>query len=504
VLIIVASLFVDVYVPNTATPSSKLPVKVWIYGGSNEAGSISDATYNGCFAAANTIVVSVNYRVGPLGWLALPDLGISGNFGTQDQLLALAWVQANIASFGGDPARVLLFGQSAGADDSFVLATLPQALKLIYAAALESGSGRTVATVQQVTPWNRQFVRKAGCSDLACIRAVSLEKLNETEFNFNGSSSTSTNSVPGAETLLQNAGKGDTWGPTVDGAVIPVQPLAAGLRVPAIVGSNSQEGTLFVLGTYHARAFSLNESDYEAFLSYNFGRAASDVNATYPLSKFGSAGSFPPPAFAAISAVITAYAYKCPAHRALRTGLKNGVGVFAYSFNHTPSCSWYQDIPANKAIINLLGATHTAEIPFVFNMTKNLPPPGGNCSFSSAEDQIADFMLGAWDSMATSGKPGDSNSWPAWTEGEGEGLVVGDSVSVGKLDYSACEFWDQIDDKVASLAGVNGTATGGSGSGTPTPSGNGSIPVNSGGKLKAGFWLLSGAMLATNGVWAWV
>ena len=85
-------------------------MKVWIYGGGNTAGSISDPTYNGCNLATDSIVVSINYRLGPLGFLALDSAGIGGNFGIQDQLLGLSWVQKNIQAFGGDPVSVALAG----------------------------------------------------------------------------------------------------------------------------------------------------------------------------------------------------------------------------------------------------------------------------------------------------------------------------------------------------------------------------------------------------------
>lgn len=82
-----------------------MPVKIWIFGGSDEAGGISNAMYTGCYAAENAIQVNINYRVGPLGFLAAEKAGIRGNFGIQDQLLALEWIKANIESFGGDPVR---------------------------------------------------------------------------------------------------------------------------------------------------------------------------------------------------------------------------------------------------------------------------------------------------------------------------------------------------------------------------------------------------------------
>jgi carboxylesterase type B len=98
------SLYLDIWVPPNTTRWSSLPVKVWIYGGSNVAGSISDALYDGCnLAQDGTLLVSINYRLGPLGFMALESAGIGGNFGIQDILLGLRWIQSNIAAFGGDP-----------------------------------------------------------------------------------------------------------------------------------------------------------------------------------------------------------------------------------------------------------------------------------------------------------------------------------------------------------------------------------------------------------------
>ena len=98
------SLFLDVWTPKDATCNSKLPVRVWVYGGSNNAGGISDPYYDGCnVAASGAILVSINYRLGPLGFLALKNASIQGNQAIQDLLLGLKWVQDNIEAFGGDP-----------------------------------------------------------------------------------------------------------------------------------------------------------------------------------------------------------------------------------------------------------------------------------------------------------------------------------------------------------------------------------------------------------------
>lgn len=103
------SLFLDVWTPLNATRLSKLPVKVWVYGGYEYDGGISDPLYDGCNAGAqNAIVVSVNYRLGPLGFLALAQAGIEGNQGIQDILMALQWIQDHIERFGGDPVSFYL------------------------------------------------------------------------------------------------------------------------------------------------------------------------------------------------------------------------------------------------------------------------------------------------------------------------------------------------------------------------------------------------------------
>ena len=101
------SLYVNIWVPQNATSTSNLPVKVWIHGGGEQGGGIQDPTFDGCnLAAHNTLLVSIAYRLGPLGFLTLDSAGIGGNFGIEDLILGLEWVQSNIASFGGDPVSL--------------------------------------------------------------------------------------------------------------------------------------------------------------------------------------------------------------------------------------------------------------------------------------------------------------------------------------------------------------------------------------------------------------
>ncbi|KAI1106948.1 alpha/beta-hydrolase [Jackrogersella minutella] len=428
-------LFVDVWAPASATPTSQLPVKVWLYGGSNEGGGVSDPTYNGCFSAADSIVVSVNYRLGPLGYLALEDLGLTGNYGLQDQLLALRWVQDNIAAFGGDPKKVLLFGQSAGAIDSFVLTTLPEITRLARAAALESGAGRDLATVADAKTWYSEFLDAMNCTtaDLSCLRSASTSTLQ-----------TAANAMPAPDvvtvnTAIVNNGTRSAWSPLFDGIVVKEQPSTSGLKIPAIVGSNANEGSLFVLGTYGQAAVlgELTQSQYDAFLAYNFGPLASHVNET-----FSVASTFNGSVAKAMEAIVTEVSYQCPSYRALLQAEKNGIPVWSYRFDHVPSCAWYAGITA--AVIPALGVTHTSEIPFVFNFTSGMPPPDGNCTFTPAEQTLSHDMSRAWTNMAETGIPADQSTWPSWTSNGSSGVVLADVMGVGVVDYTSCAFWDEV------------------------------------------------------------
>ncbi|KAI8966321.1 alpha/beta-hydrolase [Daldinia sp. FL1419] len=432
-------LYLDIWAPASATPESKLPVKVWLYGGGNEGGGISDPTYNGCFSAVDSIVVSINYRVGPLGYLALFDLGLTGNYGIMDQLLGLRWVQDNIAAFGGDTSEVLLFGQSAGASDSFVIATLPEAPDLIKAAALESGAGRDLSTVADTKIWYSEFLHGLNCTkeDLSCLQSARVDTVRAAV------AAMPSPNIMTVYTALSNNGTRSSWTPVIDGRVIKEQPSAVGVRVPSIIGSTTREGSLFVLGSYATvwKGKAPSASDYDDFLYLNFGPLAKRVNETFPL-----ASTFNGSTLAAMEAILTQVSYQCPSYRALQRAEKKGVPVWSYQFAHQPSCSWYAAVDPNW--LTLLGATHTSEIPFVFNMTSLMPPPDGNCTFSKTEQIMARAMSRAWTDMAQLGAPGDEANWPAWTSHEKKGVVIKDAMDVGVVDHATCDFWGEVNEEL--------------------------------------------------------
>ncbi|EHK16509.1 uncharacterized protein TRIVIDRAFT_227371 [Trichoderma virens Gv29-8] len=440
-------LFLDIWVPANKPSKSKLPVKIWIFGGSDEAGGISNAMYTGCYAAENVIQVNINYRLGPLGFLAVREAGINGNFGIQDQLLALKWIKANIESFGGDPDRMVLFGQSAGSFNTFTIATLNEAPHLISAAIMESGGGSDFASVVEAQPWNDLFVTTLGCrpSDFSCIDSKSVAEMQKAVLAMPAGVG------PSIGSPIAHIGRGFSWGPLVDGKVIPKEPASVGVKVPSIFGSTATEGMLFVLATYAKNLTTQTQATYDDFLNYQFGPLASRVNSTYPLSKFPPTASVPNSADAAINAVYTDYSYKCTAYRGLQKGITNRVPVYTYFFAHTPSCTWMTSVPDSPFVHSFLGATHTAELPFVFGVLDGLPAPGGNCTSTSAELQLSKQIISSWDSMAAVASPG----WPRYLgPGKGNGLgmmYLENNTIVSEVDYSICPFWDEIRDELLAL-----------------------------------------------------
>ena len=374
-----------------------------------------------------------------------------------------------------------MFGQSAGAFNTFVLASLPQAPSLMRAAIMESGGGIDFATTAEAEKYDEQFVTKLNCSlsdvskptqsgrrlkliersQLGCLRSASPTAMNDTV----NAIEIPTNIDPTVLDMFYANGKGLAWGPIVDGKIVPTQPSKTGVKVPSIFGSTSQDGTLFVLESYKSAIVNITESQYDSFLSYAFGPLASSVNKTYPLSKYKTPLPIMP-AYFAMSAIVTDSSFRCPASRGATTAAANGVPVWTYEFSHVPSCLWTTAVPASAEA--LVGAAHTSELPFVFGVVDNLPPPNGNCSLNAAERRISSFMMDAWTSMAATGSPGAN--WPKFTAQGSKGINFGSSAEAGVVDYSPCKFWNQTNAQISELD-ANRTSTS---SATSTASGTGS------------------------------
>lgn len=323
------------------------------------------------------------------------------------------------------------------------------------AVALESADGSYIATLSEAAEWNRLFVMDLNCTSPAtnlsasaiqtCLHSLPVSQINTAASTL--SASTNPNSIPQVGTPYNNHGRGNAWGPLVDGTLVARPPAQAGSRVPLIIGSNSQDGTLYILAAYGSQLLALSAADYDDFLAHNFGPYAPLVNQTYPLALFNAT---PYPAYEAISTVFTHARLRCFGRMGavLSSSGENGVGAYAYSFNHAPSCDWEEAIPDKEVLLELLGATHSAEVPFVFGHTRGLPAPSGNCNLTGAEVAMSEWMVDAWTSMARKGEPG--GGWPAYEDdGERSGVNFGDEAVVGEIDYSMCDFWDPLWEKMA-------------------------------------------------------
>ncbi|KAH8801799.1 putative carboxylesterase [Xylogone sp. PMI_703] len=432
-------LFLDVWTPQEITGESDLPVLFWIYGGSFTAGGISNPLYDGCYLASDAVVVSANYRLGPLGYLALPDAGIEGNMGFQDLILALNWVQENIAAFGGDPKKVAVYGQSAGAIQTWALSTLPYATSLMRAAIAESGAGTGILSAQSVQTASQSYAASLGCntSDVDCFRSKSTQQLKK--------------ALSGGSLL---SGEGSFLFPYVDGKVIPANPNNIGSKVPLLAGTTTREAALFDIESYPNVA-DLTAANYTSALQTDYGNSSTAVLFQYPFSEFSSE---PLAGWSAIVSVETISTFFCPTAEALGATLRAGVSAYTYLWNHTSSCPWYPSIPAFS--VPILGAAHTSEIPFVFNHTSRLPAPNGNCSLTLQEVAISHSLAASWKSMAVDGNPGNNlangTKWPEYSVNTSIGMIVNNSTQFGFINYTQCTFWANLESSTSQSNGISG------------------------------------------------
>jgi carboxylesterase type B len=219
---------------------------------------------------------------------------------------------------------------------------------------------------------------------------------------------------------------------------------------------DADEGRLFTLAQYidvSGNPAAATAEDYQAFLASNFGPAAALVQTYYPLSLFNAT---PYPPFFAISKVITDATFKCTSYRGLNRAVEKGIPVWTYLFSHTPSCTWDSSLP--QAALALAGATHSAEIQFVFGNLANVSSSAGTCSFSGDEKAISATMAASWTAMALNKSPSTKNlTWPAYTNSSSSlGVNIVSAVTPGSVDYSVCALWDVVTEMMRNIS--NGSA----------------------------------------------
>jgi para-nitrobenzyl esterase len=418
-------LTLNVWTPSAA-PAQPLPVLVFLHGGGNTQGS-SSATSNGVYLydgehvaeKGDVVVVTLNYRLGVLGFFAHTSLDaesadqVSGNYGILDQIAALGWVKRNISAFGGDPARVLVFGESAGAVDTCVQVASPLSAGLFSAALMESG-GCGAPTLAQTETQDQPLVQMAGCDPsgdvTSCLRALPAEDL--------------VTRLPGVVSV-SGLDKGVKYGPNVDGHVLvdtPLKTLLAGKhnRVPFIVGSNADETSRYVPAVPDA-------TTYASLVHQEFGAALGDqILARYPAS------AFPSPR-AAFVAVTTDARFVCPARTIARAARgAQAEPVRRYFFSHA------LDSTAAKSY----GAWHGLELLWVFqhlDVAGYVP--------SAAEVGLSDAMIGYWSRFAAAGDPDGPGAiaWPAYDAATDATLELDDTIAgLDGVRTARCDFWDSL------------------------------------------------------------
>lgn len=413
-------LFMNVWTPS-AVPASPLPVLFFIHGGGNVQGEGSSFAYDGTPLASGgpAVVVTINYRLGALGSLVQPFLrgenqrGVAGNYGILDQLAALRWVQRNIGAFSGDPSRVMIFGESAGAVDVCTLLASPLARGLFSRALMESG-GCGEETMAQFQTFGDTVVKATSCATSAtpepCLRGLSAEAL--------------TRAIPGLANVVTTSGQ--LWGPNVDGLVLPLSPydaLRAGRqnRVPFAIGSNADE-------TGKLAPAIATASDYQAAVTSQFGLFAPAILVRYPSSAFAT------PRAAFVAATSDAR-FTCPARRIARAAAgSQNEPVYRYFFTHALD---------NAPLSRTYGAYHSLELFFVFRSVTNVP----SYFPSVAELALSDAMGRYWTRFAASGDPGGGTdaAWPLFDAARDTFLGLDSTIAAGSgVRTTVCDFWDTV------------------------------------------------------------
>lgn len=334
-------LYLDVYSPADATPDAQLPVLVWIHGGAYLNGAGSVAWYDGSrLAARGHVVVTINYRLGALGFLG------GTNCGTLDQICALEWVREHIARFGGDVGNVTIFGESAGGSAVLSLLGAPAAADLFHRVWAMSPSINQLRTLDRAEEWAAAFFAAAGVSGLDEARALPIERLLEAQ----------------AAVIAMPNTSYDMFSPAAGGAglVDDLLGAAAASPVPLSIGTNRDESLLFL--AFDPSMADAGTDRWVAATDRQFGEAAPTARAAYEAARPGAS------VVGLVAAVQTDVTFRRPAQRLAEARAAAGSPTWMYWF------TW-----ASPAMGGILGSAHALDIPFAFD---NVHAPG------------AEFMLG--------------------------------------------------------------------------------------------------------------
>lgn len=440
-------LFLDVYTPLPDGSKKLKPVMFFIPGGRFEQGAGNSFMYAGTHLVnrSGVVLVTTNYRLGALGFLATND--VNGNFGIQDQRAALKWVRANIKAFGGDPAQVTVFGQSAGAASTAVHVTSPLSKGLFRAAIIESDPWTLpMKTLDVARKLGKRFVTDVGCSErhsaeseLACLRNVSWSKILTEQ-------KVAESHIP----LERPLDLFMPWVPTVDGVELTDQPrnlIAQGKwnEVPLMTGTVANEALLFI---WQADKKAMGSVEYAAVATTIFKEDVFKVLKEYPDKPLPTATG--EDRRSRLAQLGTDYIFACP-ERHMLNGLvnKSSLPIYRYQFQHHMKADIWG--PLYAECDNPLYVCHGSELPFVFG---NVHP---FYTFTTDELALTAYLQTAWSNFAiTGGNPNlpqaFAEGWPQW-KAFSEDKGVADNFMALKTPIaeasthelkSKCDFWDEM------------------------------------------------------------
>ena len=425
-------LFLNVFTPAKAKrgegSGQQRPVMVYIHGGSLVTGESDDYDPTRMVTQGDVVLVTINYRLGGLGFLAQPALDAEGhpsaNYGILDQQAALGWVKRNIAAFGGNPLNVTIFGESAGGVSVLSHLASPGSAGLFQRAIVESGSygfgySLRYPTLAQAQPQGNAFAARLGCTGdpatpetAACLRAAPVERILATN-----------SAAPSGPVTI------------ADGTVLP-QPLNTAFRtgafnqVPVINGTTHDEYRLFVATGFDLTAAGpLTAERYAAAVNAAYGANAAAVLAAYPV------GNYPSPDLA-YAALATDAIFACPG-LALSNWLSQYVPTWHYEFNDPNAPEPYLP-PASFPY----ASAHASELQYLFDILR-LP---GTPDLTEDQLSLAGSMVQHWARFATNGRPGGgpAPAWPRYRQNGGRFQSLAPPEPVTATGFAAdhkCDFW---------------------------------------------------------------
>jgi para-nitrobenzyl esterase len=404
------------------------PVMVWLHGGGLTVGESDDYDPTR-LVRQGVVVVTINYRLGYLGFLAHPALSAesggrgSGNYGLMDQQAALRWVQRNIERFGGDDDNVTIFGQSAGGLSVHSQLASPRGKGLFDRAIAQSGAyASEIPSLAAAETSGAAAATNFGCpgQSAACLRSASLEAI-----------------------LAVQPTTAGAIVPNVDGTVLP-ESIGSAIesgnfnRVPVIEGSTHDEFTIFEVLYVESLVGAVTPTLYPAvvgILDSTLGLAPTpeEILAQYPLTDYPSPGL-------AISAIGTDAIFACPA-RKTAGALSRFVRTYQYELAD-PNVPQLFDVPLGSIPF---GSYHAADLPYLFDSDLR----GGHAPFSAEQEALAAAMVGYWTRFAKAGTPNRRGlpQWPGYTTASDTHMSFVPPTPQAKSGFAAdhkCAFWDSF------------------------------------------------------------